>query len=286
MNLPAYRYWLQTYVRSLLRIVVGLSIAYGAAFALAPAWPKPEGFVLDLTGSLDRSYRESLEAAAVELRDKTSVQCILVVLDHIADFGFSSIEESAWFLYREWNLGRDNHDQSIVFLVDRAGKKWALHLGKEIGNLVSVEKILETHRQILSSQSSTNEFGNNLRLIGFSLFNAIARAKGVRLDQVNRVYPPDETNLPEGESEHRSIPLQTFSTLLPLLFVVVAYLLLANNPRWYFLSLFLGRRSHRRYWNTGSHFGGPIGYARPGDSGCIGGFGGCLTDSENRSGNW
>jgi len=89
----------------LLAILVLGSLAFGSD-AFARAWPKPEGYVSDFARIVDPASRDSIEALARELREKTGAELGRDRLDGIARGGVHDPGEIADVALGLWPRAR------------------------------------------------------------------------------------------------------------------------------------------------------------------------------------
>src|SRR3546814_14913002 len=66
-------------------------------------WPRPTGHLNDTANVVDAAYRDSIEALAVEVREKTGSQIALLT---VPDLGGEDVDAGAEQAYRPWGVGR------------------------------------------------------------------------------------------------------------------------------------------------------------------------------------
>jgi len=93
-------------------LLLGSAVAPGASSARA--WPRPKGYVSDLAGVVDGASRDSTEAIARELREKTGAELAVVTLP---DLSGEEIDPVAVDLFKAWGIGKKGKDEGV--LIDR-----------------------------------------------------------------------------------------------------------------------------------------------------------------------
>jgi len=89
-------------------------LAIGSAQALE--FPKPVGFVNDFASIIEDSVESDLESALRQFEQETTVELAVVT---VPDLGGTTVEDYAVRLFQEWRIGKQSHDNGILFLVDR-----------------------------------------------------------------------------------------------------------------------------------------------------------------------
>jgi uncharacterized protein len=124
-------------MRALGRLALGLAailaVALPALGATAPGdatpVPKLTAHVMDLTGTLTVTERESLDA---KLRAFESAKGSQVVILLVPSIGAETIEEFAGRVTDEWKLGRKGVDDGVLFVIAKQEHKLRIHTGRGV----------------------------------------------------------------------------------------------------------------------------------------------------------
>jgi len=246
----------------LITFLLGLCWTLGAADFTAL---KPQGYVSDFAGVIDRGSRAELERYCARLEQKTGVQLAFVTLDTL---GGEPIEDVANAIYRAWGVGQKGKNEGALLLLAIRDRKHRLEVGYGLEPIIPdgfAGSLLREMRPALRAQ----RYGDALVIAAQTLGARIAQAKGVDLA---------EGGAPARRARHRE-PSVPWPVLIGI-GVLVLLLLLGGGGilPWMFLGSMMGRGGF-----GGSSGGGFGGYD---SGGGFGGFGGGDSGGGGASSDW
>src|SRR5438874_4584390 len=113
-------------VRALAVGAVVLAALVWVSPAAARTWPQAEGFVSDFAKIVDPASRDSIEALAGDLREKTGAELAVVTLP---DLGEDDIDAAAVDLYKAWGIGKKGTDEGVLILLAWKERRVRIEVG-------------------------------------------------------------------------------------------------------------------------------------------------------------
>lgn len=251
---------------------------------------KPQGYVSDFAGVVDRESRQRLEQYAAELKRATGAELAIVTLPTLAG---EPIEDVANTIFRKWGVGSKgagindpNRDQGIMLLLAIGDRRSRLEVGYGLEPIIPdgfAGSLLRQMRPALRQE----RYGEALLAAAETIGSRIAQAKGVELKFSSR--PQQARRRPKSDS----IPIPIVLGGMGLLFWLISlggggrgrgrgrrYYRSADHLPAMILGSMLGRSAHPRHHSYGGGFGG----YDSGDS--FGGFGGGSSGGGGASSSW
>ena len=216
----------------------------------ARTWPKPQGYVNDFAVAMDAASRDSIEALARELDEKTGAQLAVATLP---DLGGDEIDAVAVDLYKAWGVGKKGKDEGVLILLAQKERRVRIEVGYGLEGILPDGLCGSIIRQSMAPELSQGKTGPGLWHGAQAVVGVIARDRGVTITGA-RPLPSDD-----GE-QGGSLNPRAFFFIALLVAGLLSRLLRSGSSRrgW------MGRRGP--WWWGG---GGPGGYG-----GMFGGFGG------------
>ncbi len=149
-----------------------------AAFAADFAALKPQGYVSDFAGVVDRASRDALEKYAARVEQATGVQMAFVTLPTL---GGEPVEDVANLLFRKWGVGAKGTNEGILLLLVTGERKSRLEVGYGLEPVIPdgyAGSLLREMRPALRA----GDYGEALGLAARNIAARVAAAKGVALD--------------------------------------------------------------------------------------------------------
>jgi uncharacterized protein len=233
--------------QALLAVLILGSLAW-APDALARTWPKPEGFVSDFAGIVDPASRDSIQALALELREKTGIELAVVTLP---DLGGEEIEPAAADLFEKWGIGKKGSDEGVLILLAAKERRVRIEVGYGLEGILPDGLCGSIIRRVMAPELAQGRIGTGLLLGARAVAGVIAKDRGVPITGASALPAEDQGD----EGGHPGI----FLVALFVALVVSAILRRGSSGRRW--------RSRRSPWWGGG--GGPGGFG-----GMFGGFGG------------
>lgn len=231
----------------LLAILILGSLA-PATGASARDWPKPTSYVSDLAGIVDPASRDSIEALAREVREKTGAEMAVVTLP---DLGGEEIEPVATDLFEKWGIGKKGKDEGVLLLLGWKERRVRIEVGYGLEGILPDGLCGSIIRRVMAPELAAGRIGSGLLRGAAVVAGVIAKDRGVVITGA--------TGLPVQESG-RGIDERTLFLILFFVSIIVSNILRAASRRGRWLGPGGG------WWNGR---GGPGGYG-----GMFGGFGG------------
>jgi len=229
----------------LLAILLSGSLAAPGASS-ARTWPQPKGYVSDFAGLVDEASRDSTEAIAGELREKTGAELAVVTLP---DLGGEEIDPVAVDLFHAWGIGKKGKDEGALILLAVKERRVRIEVGYGLEGILPDGLCGSIIRRVMAPELTQGHTGTGLLRGAAAVAGVIAKDRGVTITGA--------IGIPEEDGDERGNRNSVFLIALFAAFV---------------LSALFRSRSPRRGWrNRGGWWGGG---GPGGDGGMLGGFGG------------
>ncbi|HXL15472.1 MAG TPA: TPM domain-containing protein, partial [Methylomirabilota bacterium] len=138
-------------------LLLGSLAAPGAASART--WPQPKGYVSDFAGVVDEASRDSTEAIARELREKTGAELAVVTLQ---DLGGEEIDPVAVDLYKAWGIGTKGKDEGVLILLAVKERRVRIEVGYGLEGILPDGLCGSIIRHVMAPELSQGLFGPGL----------------------------------------------------------------------------------------------------------------------------
>jgi uncharacterized protein len=197
---------------------------------------------------MDPASRDSIEAIARELREKTGAELAVVTL---ADLGGDEIDPVAVDLYSAWGIGKKGKDEGVLILLASKERRVRIEVGYGLEGILPDGLCGSIIRRVMAPDLAQGRIGEGLLRGASAVTGVIAKDRGVT---ITGALPLPEEDRGEDGAHHGFFLVALFVA------IVLSSLLRAGSNRrgW------MGRRGP--WWWGG---GGPGGFG-----GMFGGFGG------------
>jgi len=213
--------------------------------ASARTWPRPQGYASDFAGVLDAASRDSIEALAAELREKTGAELAVATTP---DLGDDDIDAAAVDLFKAWGVGSKSKDEGVLILLAEKERRVRIEVGYGLEGILPDGLCGSIIRHVMAPDLSAGRYGPGLLQGARAVVGVIAKDRGVAI--TGAIQPPSEDDERGGGMTPRSV------FMIALLIAIV-------------LSNILRAGARRRGWMGRWGGGGPGGFG-----GMFGGFGG------------
>jgi uncharacterized protein len=245
--------------RRVLLAILLLGSLLAAPDAFARAWPKPQGYVSDFASVVDPASRDSIEAIARELREKTGAELAVVTL---ADLGGDEIEPVAVDLFGAWGIGKKGKDEGVLILLASQERRVRIEVGYGLEGILPDGLCGSIIRRVMAPDLAQGRIGAGLWRGASAVTGVIAKDRGVT---ITGAIPLPEEDRGENGSRHGLFLVALFIA------IVLSNVLRASSNRrgW------MGRRGPGGFGGMFGGFGGMGGgFGGGGGGGGGGGFGG------------
>jgi uncharacterized protein len=219
----------------------------------------------DFAGIVDPASADSIEALAVELREKTGAQLAVVT---VKDLGGESIDPVAVELFQQWRIGGKGKDDGVLILLAHAERRVRIEVGYGLEGILPDGRCGSIIRLVMGPDLHADRFGAGVQRGAEAVANVIARDRGVTLDRRGRGVAPAGSGA-ESPWPHLIVFL-IFAMLLPILIARRA----RRSGRWGEWSDGRRRNWYDPWGGFGGGLGGLGGFGGGGGGGGSGGFGG------------
>ena len=230
-------------------VVALLGLVLFAHEASARTWPKPTGYVNDLAGVMDAASRDSIEALARELDQKTGAELAVATL---TDLGGDEIDAVAVDLFKAWGVGSKGKDEGVLILLAQKERRVRIEVGYGLEGILPDGLCGSIIRGVMAPELSQGRTGPGLLHGAAAVVGVIARDRGVTITGASPLPSGGDEETPGG-------PRTAFVIALIVAMILTSILRAGSRRRGW-----MGRRGP--WWWGG---GGPGGYG-----GMFGGFGG------------
>lgn len=113
------------------RIVVVFGLAFfclvsQVAVVSALDFPEPVGYVNDFAGILGPETEQALEQQLVQLEEDSSIELAVVTIESLEG---TTVEDYAVRLFEDWEIGKKNEDNGVLFLIAPSEQKVRIEVG-------------------------------------------------------------------------------------------------------------------------------------------------------------
>jgi len=245
--------------RAALLLAAAIAVAGAAGPAQAREWPAPRGHLSDFAGIIDPASADSIQALAVELKEKTGAELAVVT---IQDLGGESIEPAAVELFQQWGIGGKGNDDGVLILLALGERRVKIEVGYGLEGILPDGRCGTIIRLVMGPDLHADRFGAGLQRGAEAVANVIAKDRGVTLERRGSgIAPPGSGG---GSPWPHLIVFLVFAMLLPIL-IASRVARAGRSGRWG--DWRSGRR--RNWYDPWGGFGGGLG-----GMGGFGGFGG------------
>ena len=240
----------RTIVRTsrLAALLLAAAIAGAAGPAAALTWPEPRGYLSDFAGIVDPASADSIEALALELREKTGAELAVVT---VKDLGGESIEPAAVDLFKQWGIGAKGKDEGVLILLALAERRVKIEVGYGLEGILPDGRCGSIIRLLMGPDLHADRFGPGLERGAEAVADIIAKDRGVTLERGGRGPAGSD----DGSSPPQVILFLVFAILLPVLFTSWVARARGSSGRWG--DWRSGRR--RNWYDPWGGFGGGLG---------------------------
>jgi uncharacterized protein len=172
----------------LLAILVLGSLAF-ATDSFARAWPKPEGYVSDFARIVDPASRDSIEALARELREKTGAELAVVTLP---DLGGEEVEPVAVELLQAWGIGKKGTDEGVLILLASKERRVRIEVGYGLEGILPDGLCGSIIRHVMAPNLAAGRIGQGLLRGAAAVAGVIAKDRGVTITGAVPPGPAEE----------------------------------------------------------------------------------------------
>jgi uncharacterized protein len=232
------------------------SLLVGVLFLLpilnisAQTFPKPKGYVSDFAGVIDESNINKMEQLISFIEKNSTVEIAVVTLDSIEPY--ATVNEAALALADQWQVGKKDVDNGIVFLLALKERQARIEVGYGIEGIIPdglAGDILDTSVIPYFRQS---EYGDGFLQGVAQMSQIIANEYNIDLSSFQISAPQKPT-----QSNSRGVGYYAF---------IVLFMVFFGGRRIIWPLLFMSTYRHR------GHYGG--GFGSRGSFGSSSGFGG------------
>jgi len=224
--------------------------------------------VSDFAGIVDPASVDSIEALALELKEKTGAELAVVT---VQDLGGESIDPVAVELFERWGIGGKGKDDGVLILLALAERRVKIEVGYGLEGILPDGRCGSIIRILMGPDLHGGRFGPGLQHGAEAVANVIAQDRGVTLGRRGSGVAPAGSG--NGSPWPHLIVFLVFAVLVPIL-IASRIERARRSGRW-------GdwRSGRRRNWydpwgGFGGGLGGLGGFGGGGGGGGGGGFGG------------
>jgi uncharacterized protein len=221
--------------------------------AEARKWPEPRGYVSDFAGIIDPASADSIDALALELKEKTGAELAVVT---IQDLGGESIDPAAVELFEQWGIGAKGKDEGVLILLAVAERRVKIEVGYGLEGILPDGRCGSIIRLVMGPDLHADRFGAGLQRGAEAVAGVIAQDRGVTLERGGSGVAPAGSG--DGSPWPFLVVFLIFAIGVPVLMASAS----RSSGRWG--DWRSGRR--RNWYDPWGGFGGGLGG--------LGGFGG------------
>ncbi len=244
-------------IRYFLSLFIVLSFV---SFANSATIPKPVGYINDFAHILNKKTKEKLDRLALELKQKTGVELVIVTIDSIKG---EDIFDYSMDMFEKWGIGQKGKDNGLLFLVDIKDKKLRINTGYGLEGILPDGLLGRIRDNYIIPYFKKGNYDAGILNGTMAIAAVIAKAYNINLNGFVNPQPVKNKGL----------------SMLDIVLMIAAMFVLGPYLFPFFVGMFLG--SYRSGWESplGGGFGGGLG-------GGFGGFGGGSSGGGGIGGSW
>ncbi|MDX9801352.1 MAG: TPM domain-containing protein [Spirochaetia bacterium] len=219
--------------------------------------PKSSGFVTDLSGVINSSDKEMIEAAATEVRDKTGAEIAVLTVKTIEPYG--SIEEFALDTASQWGIGEKGKDNGVLIVVSTGERKLRIEVGYGLEGAIPDGLAGSIMDDYMVPYLRSNDYSSGLKTGFIAVASLVAKEYNIEIEGSS--YRESLQSMQTGRNSSGSS-----GGGMSILFII--FILFISGGRLFWPLIFLSSMSGRR------GYGGGFGSSFGGGGGFSGGFGG------------
>ena len=229
---------------------------------------RPDRYVMDLSGIVDKTVETKLNGLLQELEQKTGAQFVILTIQSLNG---EAIEEAAIRIaHDEWKLGQKGKDNGVLLLIALKDRKYRIEVGYGLEGVLPDSFVGSAGRNYLVPYFKKGDTSTGVYTTAAVIAQKIAEDSGVTLTGLPK--------LKRGVQKKRTGP---FGSIFSLVIFVLAAFFFIRNPRAFLLFFLLSGMGGRGSW--GGHSRGGFG---GGGFGSFGGGGGGGFGGGGASGSW
>ncbi len=219
------------------------------------SYPSASSYVIDQSGIIDPGIKERLETLILELKQKTTAQVAVVVLETVAPL---SIEEYAVNLFQRFGIGKEGKDNGALLLVAYKDRSMRIEVGYGLEGVLTDAYSSQIINTIITPEFKEGRYSQGIEKGTAAIVSLIAKEYNVKL-----------TGIPESVPESQAGGSSWFLLLLFCILMVFFFSGTGGMPM-----------------GGGGYPGGPSSRGGGWGSGGFGGFGGGRSGGGGASGRW
>ncbi len=229
---------------------------------------RPDRYVMDLAGVVDKTVETKLSGLLQELEQKTGAQFVILTIQSLNG---EAIEDTAIRIaHDQWKLGQKGKDNGVLLLIALKDRKYRIEVGYGLEGVLPDSFVGSAGRNYLVPYFKKGDTSTGVYATAAAIAQKIAEDSGVTL-----------TGLPKLEKMTRKKTSGPFRSIFSLVIFVLAAFFFIRNPRAFLLFFLLSGMGGRSAW--GGHSRGGFG---GGGFGSFGGGGGGGFGGGGASGSW
>lgn len=234
-------------------LVVIFSCCHGMGQAAIPAKPSAGTYVVDQAQVLSETTKQTINAMAAELDEKTSAQVAVVTVDSLDGH---TADDYALSILRDWGVGTKKDNNGLVFLLAPKDKRVYISVGYGLEGILNDAKAGQIIDDYGLALFKNNKFDAGTLAVSKVLMSVIAQDKGIDLTghvKVNKKY------MASSQKQPLSIWELLIGGLVLGCLVVVDFKFFGGTITYLIISLILSGRGGGSNRGSGRGFGGGSG---------------------------
>ena len=163
-------------------------VAGATSRAEARTWPEPRGYVSDFAGIIDPASADSIDALALELKQKTGAELAVVT---VTDLGGESIDPAAVELFEQWGIGKKGKDDGVLILLAQTERRVKIEVGYGLEGILPDGRCGSIIRLVMGPDLHADRFGAGLQRGAEAVAGVVAQDRGVTLEHRGRGVAPE-----------------------------------------------------------------------------------------------
>lgn len=204
---------------------------------------KPDRYVVDLAGIVDKTTQKKINGLLQELEQKTTAQFVVLTIESLK--GEPLEEASIRIAHDKWKLGQKGKDNGVLLLISVKDRKYRIEVGYGLEGMLPDSFVGSVGRDYLVPHFKKGDTSSGIFATTAVIAQKIAEDAGVKL-----------SGLPNLKKVVRGGKSGPFGSVFSLVIFVLAAFFFIRNPRAFLLFFLLSGMGGRSSWGGGSRGGG------------------------------
>ena len=167
-------------ISSLLLCIYSITFASNTNFPTVTTYK----YINDYTGTISKDYINNIISIGKELENKTSAQCVIVVIDSTDNIDISQYANK---LFRTWGIGSSENNNGLLILLALDDHNWRVEVGKGLEGTIPDILTNEIMTNYGKPYFTNSDYNNGLLNCYYEFSSIIANEYNVKLTSIENI---------------------------------------------------------------------------------------------------